>query len=289
MPCSLHTQRTNHAQPERHHKMKKALTTFATVIALVASAGSSIAGPLGNTGPCAGDTHRAATTNSDDQRYDTGFSLGDVAAGEMFGSLEIGNSRLSSNLNTCLANAGVSAEAYDVTLSARWVADNQLYIDGQVRYGHFDGELSLNGQNMVGFDGDGYEASVEVGQSFELLNDVTLIPQAQLKYSDIEGQIGTGRFGAKVDGDTLMARVGLRAEYALADNATLYGQIDVYHAFDTENSMVYGQDTAAISVGGIVTKSDRAQLYAELTSETGLGSNAGNHTVSWNIGYEVRF
>ncbi|GLO69117.1 hypothetical protein MACH17_06340 [Phaeobacter inhibens] len=250
-----------------------------------------MAGPLGNHGQCGSDKggYRVATTNSDDQRYDTSFSLDDIAAGEMFGSLEIGSSSLSSNVNTCLVNAGISADAYDVTLGALWVADSQLYIDGQFRYGHFDGDLSLNGQKMVGFDGNGYEVSVEVGKSFALLNDVTLIPQAQLMYSDIEGQIETGRIGAKVDRDTLMARFGLRAEHTLADNAMLYGQIDVYHAFENESSVMYGQDTAALSIGGIVAKSDRAQLYAEITSETGLGSSSGDHSFSWNIGFAVQF
>lgn len=285
--------------------MKKALTPSATILALVVSVGMSMAGPLQAHGDFgfAHDVHssvavdrnndnfgdRRVTTSSDEQRYDTNFYLGEISDGEMFGRVEFGTTHSTSDVSTRLASAGISADSYDATIGALWVADSQLYIDGQFRYGHFDGDLSLNGQKMVGFDGNGYEVSVEVGKSFALLNDVTLTPQAQLMYSDIEGQIETGRIGAKVDRDTLRARFGLRAEHTLADNAMLYGQFDVYHAFENESSVMYGQDTAALSIGGIVAKSDRAQLYAEITSETGLGSSSGDHSFSWNIGFAVQF
>ncbi len=235
-----------------------------------------------------GDRH--VTTNSDDQQYDTDFYLGEVAGGDMFGRVEFGTTHSSSDVSTRLASAGISADSYDATIGALWVADSMLYIDGQFRYGAFDSRIGLNGQNILDIDGSGYQISVEVGKPFALWNDLTLTPQVEVTYSDIDlDNVPGGQIGTLVDSDTLMARLGLRAERTFANNSMLYGQIDIYHAFDNEASMVFGQNTAALSIGGNLSLSDHSQLYAEITSETGLGSSSNDHSVSWNIGFAVQF
>jgi len=78
----------------------------------------------------------------------------------------------------------------------------------------------------------------------------------------------------------------------------LYGQIDLYHAFHNEASVMFGQNTvsiepgqntAALTIGGGVLLSDHALLSPEISSETDLGSSSGDYDISWNIGFEVRF
>lgn len=286
--------------------MKRALTPSATILALVVSAGTSMAGPLQDHSEYgfAQDVHssvaldrnnnnfgdRRVTTNSDEQRYDTDFYLGEISDGEMFGRVELGTTHSRSDVSTRLASVGISADSYDATIGALWVADSQVYIDGQFRYGYFDSDLNLNGKNVVDFDGSGYQISVEVGKPFALWNDLTLTPQVEVTYSDIDlDNVPGGQIGTLVDSDTLMARLGMRAERTVANNSILYGQIDIYHAFDDEASMVFGQNTAALSIGGNLSLSDQSQLYAEITSETVLGSNSDDHSFSWNIGYAVQF
>ncbi|KIC39865.1 adhesin [Ruegeria sp. ANG-R] len=243
------------------------------------------------------------TTNSGNLRYGANMLLGEVAGGQVFGGLEFGIGRLSSNVGTSRASANISADAYDATLSALWVADSLFYVDGQLRYGYFDSEIRPNGGAAVDADGSGYEISVEVGRSFALPDEWTLIPQAQVMYSDIKmddvpDRVDGGRIGSLVDGDTLTARIGLRAEHAFANNSMLYGQIDFYHTFDNATSVVFGQNTAftergqntaALTLGGNVALSDHAQFYTEITSETGLGNSSGDYSFGWNIGFEVQF
>ncbi|MEO1108955.1 MAG: autotransporter outer membrane beta-barrel domain-containing protein [Pseudomonadota bacterium] len=291
--------------------MKKVMITTATVIALVASAGTSMAGPTSVLGQfnfapdvfssvsqvrnyVDVDADRSVSTYSDDQRYDQDFLSGEVAGGQLFGGLEIGTSTLTSNVTSRLANANVSANAFDTTLSALWVADSQFYIDGQFRYGEFDSSIGLNGRDTLDVDGSGYQISVELGKSFTLQNDWTLTPQVQVTYSDIDldngaDQAALARVGSLADDDALTGRLGLRAERSFADNSLLYGQIDLYQGFGNDPSVAYGEDSAAMSIGGVVALSDHSQLYGEITDETGLGSNSGDHNVSWNIGYELRF
>ncbi len=243
------------------------------------------------------------TTNSGSLRYGANLPLGEVAGGQVFGGLEFGISSLSSDVGTNFANADISADAYDATLSALWVADSQFYVEGQLRYGYFDGEIRPNGGAAVDADGSGYEISVEVGKPFKLQSEWTLIPQVQVMYSDIDmddvpDRVESGRIGSLVEGDALTARVGLRAERAIANNSMLYGQIDFYHTFGNTTSVVFGQntvftergqDTAALTLGSNVPLSNHAQLYAEITSDSGLGSSSDDYSFGWNIGFEVQF
>ncbi|MES0863362.1 autotransporter outer membrane beta-barrel domain-containing protein [Ruegeria sp. SCPT10] len=243
------------------------------------------------------------TTNSGGLQYGADVPLGEVAGGQVFGGLEFGLSSLSSDIGTSLASANISTDAYDATLSALWVANSQFYIDGQLSFGYFNGSIRPNDGGTVDIDGSGYEISVEVGKPFALQNDWTLTPQVQLAYSDVNmGDVsdwaGGDRIGSLVDGDTLMARVGLRAERAFANSSILYGQVDFYHAFDNETSLSFGQNTmltapgqntAVLTIGGEMALSDHSQLYGEITSETGLGNSSGDHSFGWNFGFEVQF
>ncbi|WP_254429686.1 autotransporter outer membrane beta-barrel domain-containing protein [Ruegeria atlantica] len=243
------------------------------------------------------------TTNSGSLQYGANLLLGEVAGGQLFGGLEFGIGSLSSNVGTNWASANISADAYDATLSALWVADSLLYFDGQLRYGYFDGQIRPNGGAAVDANGSGYEISVEVGKSFILPNEWTLTPQMQFMYSDIgmddvPDRVDGGWIGSLVDGDTVTTRVGLRAEHALANNSMLHGQIDYYHTFNNATSLVFGQNTvftergqntAALTLGGNVPLSDYSQLYAEITSETGLGSSSDDYSFGWSIGFELQF
>lgn len=246
---------------------------------------------------------RDVTTNSGGLRFGAGLPLGEVAGGQVFGGLEFGVSSLSTDISTSLTSADVSTDAYDATLSALWVADSLLYLDGQLRYGYFDSTTRPNGGDAVDTDSSGYGISVEVGKPFTMQNGLTLIPQVQLMYSDIDMDdvadlTGGGQTGSLEDGDTLTARFGLRAERAFANNSVLYGQIDYYHAFDNETSVSFGQNTvltergqntAALALGGNVELSSRTRLYGEITAETGLGSSSDDYAFGGNIGFEFKF
>jgi outer membrane autotransporter protein len=217
--------------------------------------------------------------------------------------LEFGISSLSTDVTTSLTGAAINTDAYDATLSILWVADSQFYVDGQLRYGNFDSTIRPNGGQSVDTDSSGYGLSIEVGKPFGLSNGLTLVPQAQLMYSNIDTDnvvdlAGGGQSGSLVDGDTLTARLGLRAEYILSSNVALFGQVDYYHAFDSETAVAFGQNTVltergkntvGLTLGGNVALSSRTTLYGEITGEKGFGKRSGDYTVGGNIGLEFRF
>lgn len=246
---------------------------------------------------------RDVETNSGGLRFGAALPLTELGNGTLVGGAEFGISSLSTDVTTALTGADISTDAYDATLSALWIADSQLYVDGQLRYGYFDGTTRPNGGQSVDTDSDGYGLSIEVGKPFGLSNGLTLVPQVQLTYSDIDTDdvvdlAGGGQAGSLVDGDTLTARFGLRAEHTLAGNAVLFGQVDYYRAFDNETAVAFGQNTiltergkntAALTVGGHVPISARTTLFGEITGETGFGSNASDYAFGGNVGVELRF
>ena len=246
---------------------------------------------------------RDVVTNSGGLRFGAGLPLVELAGGQLIGGLEFGISNLSTDVTTSLTGADINTDAYDATLSALWIADSQLYVDGQLRYGIFDSTTRPNGGDAVDTDSTGYGLSVEVGKVVALQNGLTLVPQAQLMYSDIDADdvidlAGGGQTGSLADGDTLTTRLGLRAERAFAGNSVLFGQVDYYHALDNETGVTFGNDTvltergkntAALTLGGNVALSGRTTLYGEISGETGLGSNSGDYTFGGNIGFEFRF
>lgn len=246
---------------------------------------------------------RDVETNSGGLRFGAAFPLTELANGTLVGGLEFGISSLSTDVTTSLTGAEISTDAFDATLSLLWVANSQLYVDGQLRYGKFGSDIRPKGGQSVDIGSDGYGLSIEVGKPYELANGMTLVPQAQLMYSDVDSDnvvdlAGGEQVGSLVDGDTLTARVGLRAEHTLAGNAVLYGQVDYYHAFENATSVSFGQstiqterdkNTAGLRLGGIVALSESTALFGELTGETGIGSNFSDYAFGGNIGIEVRF
>ncbi len=246
---------------------------------------------------------RDVETNSGGLRFGAGLPLAGVAGGQLIGGLEFGFNSLSTNVTTTLTSADIDTDAYDATLSALWIANSQLYIDGQIRYAYFDSTIRPSGGVGVDTDSRGYGLSVEVGKPFDLQNGLTLVPQAQLMYSDINTDdvinlAGGGQTGSLEDGDTLTARLGLRAERDLVGTSVLYGQVDYYHAFDNKTAVTFarntivtarGKNTAALTVGGHMALSARTTLFGEISGETGLGSNSSDYAFGGNVGFEIRF
>lgn len=246
---------------------------------------------------------RTVETKTTALRFGGAMPLAELGNGQLLGGLELGFGALSSDVTTVLTSASIASDARDLTLSAVWVADNQFYADAQLRYASFDGTITPNGGATVDVGGDGYGASLEIGMPFALQNGLTLVPQAQVMYSDINVDDvanlgGGGLTGALSDGDNLTARLGLRAEKTFANGSMLFGQVDYYHAFDKTTSAEFGANTittardknsAALTLGGYVALSQNASLFGEVTGATSLGSSSNERSIGGSLGLQLRF
>ncbi|MES0828466.1 autotransporter outer membrane beta-barrel domain-containing protein [Ruegeria sp. SCP11] len=244
---------------------------------------------------------RTNETTSGGLRVGASLPFAEIGNGSLIGGFEFGATTLSTNSETSLADGTIDTDAYDVTLSALWLADSQLYLDGQVRYAIFDSTTRAAGGQESDTDGDGYAASIEVGKVFALNNGLNLIPQAQLLYSNVDSDdlndVSTGTAGTVSDGDTLSARIGLRAEREFG-TGVFFGQFDYYHAFDDETSVSFGNDTVLtergrnnleLTLGGHMGISANTTLFGELSAQSGFGSSSDDYGVAGQLGFEFRF
>jgi len=246
---------------------------------------------------------REVDTNTGGMRFGAALPLAEFASGNFVGGVEFGVSRLSTNVATPLTSADIRTDAYDVTLSGLWISHDQFYVDSQFRYAYFSGSTTPNGGHSVDTDSQGFGIALEIGKPYERQNGLSLIPQAQFMYSNIDADnvvdlAGSGQTGMLSDGDTLTARFGLRAEKTLANQSVLYSQIDYFHAFDDTTSVRFGSNTvlteigkhsAAVSLGGNISLSDRTILFGKINGETGLGSHSSDYSFGGNIGVEITF
>ncbi|WP_095590686.1 beta strand repeat-containing protein [Actibacterium ureilyticum] len=245
---------------------------------------------------------REVDTDIADLRFGAALPLADVFGGRLVGGLEFGVSRISSDVETALTRAAIDTDAHDVTLSALWVADDYFYTDVQLRYARFDSQVTPRGGKAVDVNGDGYGLSVEMGKPFELQNGLTLIPQAQIMYSDIDiddvADLGGGGLNGSVsDGDNLTGRLGLRAEKNLSGGSVLFGQVDYFHAFDNTTAVDFGAETittardrssVALTLGGQMAISQNTTLFGEVTGATGFGGS-NEHSFGGSVGFRIEF
>lgn len=246
---------------------------------------------------------RDVETTLGELRLGSAVPVAEIGNGRLVGGLEFGIGSLSSNLQTALTSASIKTHARDLTLSALWVADSQFYTDVQLRYARFDSTINPNGGVAVDVEGEGYGASVEFGMPFEMPNGLTLTPQAQLAYSDVDihdvaNLGGGGLTGSLSDGDNLTARIGLRAEQTFASGSMLFGQVDYYHVLDNETSVAFGsnsiatlrdQNSVALSIGGYMTISDTTSLIGEITGMTSVGASEKDRSLRGRLGFQIRF
>ena len=246
---------------------------------------------------------RDVDTNVGALRFGAALPLADLAKGRLIGGLEFGAASLSSNIETELTSAAVETKARDVTLSGLWIAENLFYTDVQLRYARFDSTITPNGGTSVDVEGTGYGLSLEMGQPFDVQHDLTLIPQVQIMYSDLDiddvVNLGGGDLsGSLQDGDSLTARLGLRAEKTTMNGSMLFGQIDYFRAFDHTTSVDFGtdsvataleKDSIALTLGGHLAVSETTTLFGEVTGAKDLGSNGSSRSLSARLGLQMRF
>ncbi len=117
----------------------------------------------------------------------------------------------------------------------------------------------------------GYALSLESGQRIDIAKNWTVIPQAQLVYSNIGFDDFTDPFGARVGGnrnDSLRARFGLAVEHQTAwTNEQGQVERDAFHGIANLHYEIL--DGASTNVSGVQVASQNDRLWSEI----GLGGS----------------
>ena len=211
--------------------------------------------------------------------------------------------KLGSTITNPLGFGKIDAEGFGIGATATWYGTKGTYVDlqGQVNWISSDMSSSAAGSLAEGELSKAYALSAEVGHRFELDQNTTLVPQAQLTFGKIQGASFTDSAGNAVDlgsNTSMIGRLGLAYEYENNDrtdgNRTkAYVIGNILHDF-SKDSMVNvaganlssansGKTWGEIGLGGSVTMDTNKTIFGEASyrgafngeSNKGFGLTAG--------------
>jgi outer membrane autotransporter protein len=207
----------------------------------------------------------------------------------------------------------ITTDAWSLGATATWYGNDGFYLDGQGQVTWFDNDLDSSTANQSlanGRKATGYAVSLETGKQIALAGNWSLTPQAQLSWSSISANSFRDAWNARIgvdDGDSLVGRLGLAAQYATAwkddqgraSQASLYGIANLYQEFlggttvdlsgvdfNTDNDRTWG----GIGLGGTYAWADsKYALYGEGSVNTGLTHFADSYSLRANLGFKVNW
>ncbi|MEY0255046.1 autotransporter outer membrane beta-barrel domain-containing protein [Morganella morganii] len=190
---------------------------------------------------------------------------------------------------------------------ATWFSDNGWYLDGVLKYNHFNNELRAVSTNRSSIRGDysqnAYGASAEAGYSFDLPDAFRTGPYARLSYmrADSKSVHLNNNMQAKLNAQqSLQSELGLHAgkDFTLNNQViiTPYATLAWQHEFISNNDVTINQrntfDTDfsgdSLKAGGGLTVrfTPQIQAYAEIDYRKGDKTESPVHG---NIGVRYNF
>jgi outer membrane autotransporter protein len=212
--------------------------------------------------------------------------------------------KLNSSVTNALGSGSIDAEGFDLGATATWYGTKGTYVDLQAQANWISSDMSSSAAGTLasGELSKAYALSAEVGHRFELNQNTTLVPQAQLTLGKLHGASFTDSAGNAVDlgnNNSTVGRLGLAYEYENNDRtdgnrAKAYVIGNILHDFSTDSTVrVAGADLSTsasgatwgeIGLGGSVTvDANKTTVYGEASyrgafnggSNSGLGLTAG--------------
>jgi fibronectin-binding autotransporter adhesin len=193
-----------------------------------------------------------------------------------------------------LGNGAISGSAVTLGASAGWIGASGAYLDLQAQTSRIDATLSTDGAgemaDLSGISASGF--SIEVGQRLSLGNGDSVIPQAQVSWTSMDGVTFTDQAGNAVtisDQDRLTGRIGLAYEGAMPGQGFGGGKYlvsaNLLHDFDPETSVTsFGETLVAraaptrveLGLGGSLDLAPGSALAGRVNYATALGDRQHN-------------
>lgn len=210
-------------------------------------------------------------------------------------------------------NGEIRTDGYGLGATLTWYKPDGWYMDGQARVTWYDSDLrsKLAHRSLVrSNDGFGYAASVESGKRIALNESLSIMPQAQLTYSNINFDSFIDTFGARVsrrNGHSLQGRLGISLDHESSRvnahgtpiRTHVYGIANLYYelmnATTVKVANAYFNSRSdrlwtGLGVGGSYNwNKDKYSLYGEASVNTSLNRFADNYSFIARIGVRVRW
>lgn len=206
------------------------------------------------------------------------------------------------------ARGGVSRiDSLSVGAQATWFHNDGWYVDGIVKYNHFDNALNAVSTNGSGISADYNQhalgAAVEVGRSIALQNHFWLEPYAKIAAIQVQGQdikLNNGMKGRIGDQDSLSTETGfnLGRTFLLNKGTTItpyFKAAWVHEYVDNNSTTINERNTFTTNLSGDMGKAGigiNASFNKELTLFAEVDYAKGNKQedpVQANLGFRYSF
>lgn len=213
----------------------------------------------------------------------------------------------SADMSSFFGTGSIGTQSWGVGVTGTWYADSGFYLDGQAQIGWFSSDLTSDWVgNLVSDNGGfGYALSLEAGQRVGIAPNWTVIPQAQLVYSNVAYDDFADPFAAEVSlnsADSLRARFGIAIEHqdswineqGKTERAAVHAIANLNYEFldgvstDVSGTELISQHDALwgeIGIGGSYNwDDDKYSIYGQVSAGTSLEDIGENYTLGGKVG-----
>ncbi|WP_428086729.1 autotransporter outer membrane beta-barrel domain-containing protein [Candidatus Thioglobus sp.] len=259
----------------------------------------------------------SSTTGSDFQtnhwqtQIGADFTLAEDSQGSFVLGVNAGYGGAQTDISSTAGNSKIDTDSYSLGLSGTWLMADNIYVDLQAQKSWYSTDLSAGGTGagaVNDVDGDGYSASIEVGQAIALSEVLQITPQAQLAYAKVDTEAFTGANAEVVsasNGKSLKLRLGAQLDKQLSadGDGVTNGFIiaNVIHEFEGDTQVTVSGTKLSNSVdqwsgelgGGIKHAWDEGTMhyetFAAITAGTSLNNFGDSNSVQLELGLKAKF
>ncbi|MBB4571396.1 autotransporter outer membrane beta-barrel domain-containing protein [Rhizobium leucaenae] len=240
-------------------------------------------------------------------------ALVENATGTLIGGLSVHYGTASADISSIFGTGDINTTGYGLGGTLTWYGNGGLHVDaqGQLTWYNSDLKSATLSKTLTNDNNDfGYALSIETAQKIDLGARWSLTPQAQLSYSSVHFDHFTDPYGAAVslrDGDTLIGRLGLSADYdnAWKDSTGRIGRSHVYGIANIYNDFLDGSDVdvsgtrfvsenralwGGLSLGGSYSWFDeRYSINGEAFARTSLENFGNSYSIGGKLSFNVKW
>ncbi|HZV17199.1 MAG TPA: autotransporter outer membrane beta-barrel domain-containing protein [Sphingobium sp.] len=215
------------------------------------------------------------------------------------------------DVGSVFGNGYIKTDGYGVGATLTWYSPDGFYADAQAQFSWFNSDLnSVSASLAKDNDGKGKAFSIELGKRSAIGGKLTLTPQIQFTWSDVDFDSFVDPNGLSVSNDygkSLGGRAGLSLDHQSSwqdrsgngRRSHIYGLVNLSYAYldgtrtnVADARLIHMEERlwGGIGLGGSYSwAGDRFMLFAEATANTALRDFGESYSLKGSGGFRMKF